>query len=125
MLGQFGRCGGEWSECIREFGVEYLRERIHRLHPELGEGNVDQTFEEAKHRVWPEHPDGPPKLYRAVLAPKDDMVDTQTFNRNYSQHFIELFSLRFQDTERVNLGARPIYSQLNPQSGQNTREESF
>jgi len=70
------RCGGEWSEYIRGFEGGYLRDRIFRLHPELEEEDVDQAFEEAIGRLWPEHPDGPPKLYRAVLAPKDEMVDT-------------------------------------------------
>jgi len=37
----------------------YLRDCIYRLHPEFEGGNVDQQFEEAIDRLWPEHPDGP------------------------------------------------------------------
>ncbi len=66
------RCLGEWSEYIRGFEGEYLRNRIYKLHPELEGKNVDQEFEEAIGRLWPEHPDGPPKLYRGILVPKDD-----------------------------------------------------
>ena len=65
------RCGGEWSEYIRVFTGEYLRDRIRRLHPELEGRNVDQEFDEAIDRLWPEHPNGPPKLYRVGLAPKN------------------------------------------------------
>lgn len=65
------RCGGEWSEYIRVFTGEYLRDRIYSLHPELKGKNVDQEFEVAVHRLWANHPDGPPKLYRVQLAPKN------------------------------------------------------
>ena len=65
------RCGGEWSEYIRVFTGEYLRDRIYRLHPEFEGKKVDQEFEEAVQRLWPEHPDGPPKLYRVGLAPEN------------------------------------------------------
>jgi len=65
------RCGGEWSEYIRVFTGEYLRDRIRALHPELPRTAVDQKFAEAIRRVWPEHPDGPPKLYGVELAPDD------------------------------------------------------
>jgi len=64
------RCGGEWSEYIRSFTGEYLRGRIYSLHPELEGRNVDQEFEEAIDRLWPEHLDGPPKLYHVLLAPE-------------------------------------------------------
>jgi len=36
------RCGGEWSEYIRVFTGEYLRDRIYSLHLELEGRNVDQ-----------------------------------------------------------------------------------
>jgi len=65
------RCEGEWSEYIRVFSGEYLRDRICRLHPELQARDVDQKFEEALDRVWPEHPDGPPRLYRVGSAPEE------------------------------------------------------
>jgi hypothetical protein len=65
------RCGGEWSEYIRVFTGEYLRDRIYNLHPELKGRNVDQEFKEAVHRLWPRHPDGPPKLYRVELVPEN------------------------------------------------------
>ena len=65
------RCGGEWSEYIRGFEGEYLRNRIYRLHPELRGPNGDEEFGEIIHRLWPEHPNGPPKLYRALLIPED------------------------------------------------------
>lgn len=65
------RCGGEWSEYIRIVGEEYLRDRIKRLPPELEGKNIYQECREALDRLWPEYPDGPPKLYRGVLAHKD------------------------------------------------------
>lgn len=65
------RCGGEWSEYIRGFQREYLRNRIYKLHPQLERRNEDQQFRETIRRLWPEHPDGPPKLYRALLAPEE------------------------------------------------------
>jgi hypothetical protein len=65
------RCGGEWSEYIRVFTGGYLCDCIRRLHPELEGRNVDQEFDEAIDRLWPEHPNGPPKLYRVGLAPKN------------------------------------------------------
>jgi hypothetical protein len=33
--------------------------------------NVDQEFQEAIDRLWPESPDDPPNLYRGLLAPED------------------------------------------------------
>jgi hypothetical protein len=65
------RCGGEWSEYIQGFQGEYLRSRISTLYPELEGESAEQAFEQAIGRLWPEHPDGPPKLYRALLIPKD------------------------------------------------------
>jgi hypothetical protein len=65
------RCGGERSEYIHVFTGEYLRDRIYSLQSELKGKNVGQEFEEAIHQLWPEHPDGPPKLYRVQLAPKN------------------------------------------------------
>jgi len=65
------KCGGSWSEYFTGFDGEYLRDRIRRLHPEMEEENVQQRFEESVDRLFPQHPDGPPKLYRALLVPKD------------------------------------------------------
>ena len=65
------KCGGSWSEYLTGFDGEYLRERISVLHPEMTPDDVEQRFEEAIDRLWPQHPDGPPKLYRALLTPED------------------------------------------------------
>jgi len=65
------RCGGYWTEYVRGFNGEYLRDRVNKLHPELKRENVDQESEEAANRLWPDHPDGPRKLYRVLLAPKN------------------------------------------------------
>jgi len=65
------RCGGSWSEYFTGFDGEYLRERIRRLHPEMTPDDVQRRFEESIDMLYPQHPDGPPKLYRAVLEPKD------------------------------------------------------
>ena len=65
------RCGGYWTEYVRGFSREYLREHVHKLHPQLEGENIDQKFEEAIDRLWPEHPDGPPKPYSALLAPEN------------------------------------------------------
>ncbi|MCD6567654.1 MAG: hypothetical protein J7K94_02845 [Dehalococcoidia bacterium] len=65
------RCGGEWSEYIGGFDGDYLQERICELHPELKGVDGGQQFKQIIPRLWPEHPDGPPKLYRALMVSKE------------------------------------------------------
>ena len=45
------RCGGEFSLYINGWGETYVKEKIHKLHPELGGNISDELFKEVNDRV--------------------------------------------------------------------------
>jgi hypothetical protein len=54
---QCSRCGGEFTVYSQGFDEPYLKERIRKLHPELGGVIDDEVFEEIIDCVCPEHLD--------------------------------------------------------------------
>jgi len=45
------RCGGEFSLYINGWGEDYVKEKIKKLHPELGGNISDKLFREVNDRV--------------------------------------------------------------------------
>jgi transcription initiation factor IIE alpha subunit len=48
------RCGGEYSYYFREWGEDYIKERIMTLHPEIRERITDDMIRTINYLLWPE-----------------------------------------------------------------------